>query len=1759
MSGSELFQLIEMQIENRVAEIKRIFVSKTKPKLEGKCLSLNGIISYTDVNFKQGTISKPVTINNANLPTPLENTLFTYADKLYLLNPSPQYTFKYSNNNLLICSDWARIVDSAQELSSTSYSYLDTANKQNKTIIDSVLIEENEKNSAIELFKKIKEISSKETDVQSSLTDLEKLIEASTTQQGYYSAIIQQLNSEIDEINNSGDDRPSDVLSNQKELAEKNMTELLHHIAVLNELREIKLNAELVSKKIDGVKIAISTEDIKELKSVSAKKNSVLDEKGLVEKIDTKLTEYKDKIKNLNLSSVNIDLTSGDIIDKSNKLIFLFNDAVNNILSDPVLFKLTSLDNKVFKKLILSCPFKRNVNTSFSPDEIINEIYKPLVEFLYFDCSVFIKLNSNIGQIFFKDSKFLTQDTNITKYSKNRDIYLSLVDPTNNNFNPNEFIVLYISSFKNLMNGVANEFSKNKKNTYRYDLYCIITSFLFDKINSLITLKTTVLEYFKSVDNEVVFMQKLEFYIFEKTSNNVITYLKLRNDDDAAKEYNERFLIKINKPFETDTDKTLNKISIKYINDNIPFYRKDDKHKNTRNFNFISSEILRLNELSVIDKYSKLQQKSSGAGLSTLNIDEDKYDYNYIFGEFSKIFLPHIKNPSISNEMTVIKEKICGLIGTNGKYVKNPVPVFMIGYGASGAGKTSSLVYFNKGQTTDERNGILVHLCNQLGADGKYNIVKLKSKEFYHVNDDDYKKEDGTRKPFGDELDNTKGGVSIVEVGGDEGIEFYYNEEKNDFVLSEIYNHPNHHFYRSLKLDKKSKEKIGKEFEPFEKDTPLGEVAVHLIDTDRFVKATTNNPNSSRSHTIIIVQLFKKLEDNKIDHNTLPATLIIGDFAGVENAFACEEPTTINKFLNVERDDGSKRPYYSTESYKGDPDPFGPIKNELNQELKEGGAVSNECKPKIDITDKIFNFENPEIRESFKLKSDTLTKFDSIVNINGNNISLFKFLINIVRNFSNPNKITNENEIEKNYAQQKNKLEKCLNNLKILLEMDNDKASKLITETLQENKYVVDSIDEKNLLNAQKSTVKEDVENLKKIKGLVEKYQKMSTITSYNSFKATKDKATLKEAFITRSNVYKLETEKDKELITSYFGKASADELFIKKTYTSSDNGKFLADAEVLEGNVDALKKFSNILKDKINNTSVERVTKKIADFDKNDKTILKLKNLKTATDFDDVDNFIFIKNSNDLVESNITTHQFVNLILKKLELVELDGQSNISGENKQFLSALNIENFNFDNLKNLNEFIQKLNEQNINLKSIDESLNTLFKDKSIYVSNGKAIDFYDMVKEMEIEYSCRLGNSNVICENRREEGYFINDSLFKIREVIKKMLYEKNKDAINVAPNYIDICFDNYCPKHENCFAFDSIPIKSQNNEKTGSVIFDAIFKELKKTSPKEYTAVENMYQKLIMGVFCVFNISRAANNPPPTPYLDINELKSLFYYYYKDIFSETPVQEKHTAFIQEAEKIINMIGVDNSNIDGGAPRARNQVEAARLAKLAKEKKEKEAAEQPAKLEQEKIAAEQAEILEQEKIAAKLAKAREDEENEKIKAEQLAQAEQLAAKNKEKEDKTFIDSISNFNDKVGNLKIIKDKDGNSIFNLFYNIYNEAKNNNKFKDNVVRKENIKNFIEMIDKSNAVSAIGTLEFLDQLSKFNAVKTICSRGAFLDTDKISKFESNDGKNMIKLYQHTADENQSGGANRHSSTKYNKLNKLRVTKKHRKYLRI
>jgi hypothetical protein len=52
---------------------------------------------------------------------------------------------------------------------------------------------------------------------------------------------------------------------------------------------------------------------------------------------------------------------------------------------------------------------------------------------------------------------------------------------------------------------------------------------------------------------------------------------------------------------------------------------------------------------------------------------------------------------------------------------------------------------------------------------------------------------------------------------------------------------------------------------------------------------------------------------------------------------------------------------------------------------------------------------------------------------------------------------------------------------------------------------------------------------------------------------------------------------------------------------------------------------------------------------------------------------------------------------------------------------------------------------------------------------------------------------------------------------------------------------------------------------------------------------------------------------------------------------------------------------------------------------------------------------------------------------------------------------------------------------------------------------------------MLDKSNSVSAIGTLEFLDQIAKFNTVKTICNPQN-IQSSLIDNFNRNNGMKLL-----------------------------------------
>jgi hypothetical protein len=96
-----------------------------------------------------------------------------------------------------------------------------------------------------------------------------------------------------------------------------------------------------------------------------------------------------------------------------------------------------------------------------------------------------------------------------------------------------------------------------------------------------------------------------------------------------------------------------------------------------------------------------------------------------------------------------------------------------------------------------------------------------------------------------------------------------------------------------------------------------------------------------------------------------------------------------------------------------------------------------------------------------------------------------------------------------------------------------------------------------------------------------------------------------------------------------------------------------------------------------------------------------------------------------------------------------------------------------------------------------------------------------------------------------------------------------------------------------------------------------------------------------------------------------------------------------------------------------------------------------------------------------------------------------------------------------NLNRELENSKVI------NAVEYMINKKTEYFSGGKFFDNM--KIVVKEFIDMIDKSNAISAIGTLEFLDQLAKFNKVSNIC-RADF----NLEKHYSINTSTMKKLYE-------------------------------------
>ena len=1083
--------------------------------------------------------------------------------------------------------------------------------------------------------------------------------------------------------------------------------------------------------------------------------------------------------------------TNTSIMGTVQDIVKLYIDIVRKLLSTPIMYKLTGLDADSMKALIAS-----------SSIQLYNDKYKPinkalfmekLYKFLYIDLTPYllIRQSSLLNPYYSNYTKqledYIIQDTENSSF---------VLYPKSGAMNKRSIFIL------RFIDMISNTYNKNDRNTKSFNYH--ILTYIITVLPDLYNFVSNLHNHIENPENDA-FAMSINMLLFRKLRQNVLTYIKIRNDDGAV--YNDRFKVFV------DSEKN-NTLLVRYNDHNIPYYSYDSSQKSWNASPTVKQD---WNALYGVPSYNEVFEVNSGM------LSVKGYSDEYLLGPFTRVFDQQLNNRGIADKMD---EVLIALKKEN----TNPKPVFLIGYGASGAGKTSSLVYFNKGVDIDSQNGILMHLCNRLNEAGGYNNIRVKSIEFYA--------KEGSGQP-----------VKRISPVGKPYLKFHYTSEKG-FVLSDTYNHKNAFKARVMQQLRGNNIDDFKETQ-FPTGTVLGEVMIHMIDNDRFVKATTNNPNSSRSHCLIFINFGDEKpsnNNNEIDFDP-KRTLIVGDFAGVENLFNCMDDKQLQGFIGVKKDDGSGKPFYS--------------ETDLSLSGQEGGhRLKRVMKRQLGGTDDPCVLAIQDTSDVFKLgvSPRTLqTNDESLELVIKELYGDYKFYNAFLKSIYD--QIVKSSQLESNNA------------FETLLNTPIDKVEKYFDE------YETNNI--------------ETLVNTGNI--FINVFQKFAELNENND-----DSQNAYEKLLSHIAI-----EVDTSDITCNF-----------KTQTEVPTGKDTINAyEHLSNAISGLKITpAPFLKDARNCIMTHGQTTFLSYA-----TATKIfDNSFCPSNYGATSKDEYAKN---LLWSTDNAEQILDSMRKGLpsQLTKNNGEtlylSSFFINKKIPMKCAKISNRRF-----VSQIVSVLDHPLFSMIGIDVSDNVIrfkdigkqFRDQYVRyklgpfvsaVSNGQ-LDlrqfFKHLINEAKsivVNTSCRVKHSTKVCSVRRAEGVFINNSLYGIREVIKEIMYEKNKNSMNIAPLFHEPCLPTYCSKdNRDCFKLTK-PKKSIANQ-----IFEALIEELnpqlRGIAPEKIPKGETL-KDLIVGVFCVLNLSRKANNPPPVPYINTNHIR----------FELSKSSQINPNIINECRKLLNKL----------------------------------------------------------------------------------------------------------------------------------------------------------------------------------------------------------------------------------------------------------
>jgi hypothetical protein len=816
----------------------------------------------------------------------------------------------------------------------------------------------------------------------------------------------------------------------------------------------------------------------------------------------------------------------------------------------------------------------------------------------------------------------------------------------------------------------------------------------------------------------------------------------------------------------------------------------------------------------------------------------------------------------------IINDPNCGELLIN--RINNGENVIIIGNGQSGSGKTASLIYLQK--DTKDIEGILPKILNKL--DKTYNTINIKLADIY-LN-------------WESKLNNVENITNkhymvkpIKGNNGQEKIEFN-RKTNNDWIIT---------------ID--SEQYL------------LGKYINELFKT-REIQPTKNNPDSSRSHVLVLVEIYKI--DKLIPHSKL----VICDLAGVEDEFTCNCEQLVN-LLNIYRtksekykDDNLEDTKLYFDNYTCDSDDY---QTTYQKDFFKNKSQNNLTEERSKTIVNLYNFVNQVEYQLTNIKKDE------------NGVVMYTDINNL-----------NLGTLNNNYEQYLDDYKKRENIYCIKPDQETimkEKLQKIMKETsghritdISNFYYKYNLLEMSNFYKFYNVSESDNIDKiLEQMFALYNIYMKL-----YNYIRYIADKTKLKFKNIDRYTKESTFIKSEKQNFDLRFKAVS-----ILKTPTNLMNN--------FTDNKD--KSLSDIFIKIFNNSYLKGllINESIAEIKNNFNN--KNPNPQNPHDFYNKYNiFIDIVNNENVTDNSLRTYKHRdeegNLSNKYTDVVIANLSYGLynTKENNEYTTQLPYQKKSFNSIK-ITEFKKKQFEPDLNEFKSD-SRNILFNIFLDYINNNEDkaykkthIKYYlysGFICEAFLSSIKRIINQivgdiirmkimNFNCDLRRKEGYFINRSLAEmqrslssviLRELNRKTVSEikaletlpnsnKIKDKLIIL-NYLspisnDCYKDNYM---YNDFNFNNLmfdknaTIPGPVNVDTSEIILRIIFDSGEITgqnyngfgldpriiNSEGIISNDDQYKTTSIMVFTVINLTDdvIVNNPPNPPYINTNNLKRIY-----------------------------------------------------------------------------------------------------------------------------------------------------------------------------------------------------------------------------------------------------------------------------------------